>query len=83
MFDPSLLTLGQVFSTIRDLSIVSVLIGGVWKARGLYEEGAVFLKRCSRHMDIMEVSMNLMLTNHLSHIEKDLAKLTGRDPEVK
>jgi hypothetical protein len=83
MFDPSQLTLGQVSSTIRDLSIVAVLIGTAWKARGLYEEGVAFFKRCTRHMDIMEVSMNMLLTNHLSHIEKDLAKLTGRNPEVK
>lgn len=83
MFDPSQLTLGQVSSTLRDFSIIAVLVGGAWKARGLYEHGVKFFERLNRHMDTMESGMQTLLSNHLTHIEADLAQLTGRKPEEK
>lgn len=78
IFDPSQITLGQVSSTARDLAIVGTLITCAWKARGWYEAGASFFARCIKHMDVMEAGMKTLLENHMTHIEADLAKLTGR-----
>ena len=72
MFDPSTLTLGQVSSALRDLTVVGVLITASWKSRGLYDEGKNFLKRLMTHMDTMEAGMNTLLSNHLVHIESSL-----------
>jgi hypothetical protein len=78
MFDPSQVTFGQISSTIRDFTIVSVLVAAVWKARGVYERGVHILERMIKHMDTMEAGMNTLLTNHLHHIETDLAELRKR-----
>lgn len=87
-FDPSQLTLGQVSSTLRDFSIVAVLITVAWKARGWYELAVKFFDRLNRHMDSVEKAqasiqegMQTLLANHLTHIEEDLARLTGRTPK--
>lgn len=78
MFDPSAVTLGQVSSTIRDLSIVAVLVSVTWKARGMFESVTDFFERTTKHMDTMEAGMNKLLTNHLAHIEADLSKMAHR-----
>ena len=81
-FDPASLTLGQISSTIRDFTIVGFLIGGAWKARGVFEQILGFFKRLTTHMEIMERGMSTLLTNHLLHIEKDLKHIAGRkDPK--
>lgn len=81
MFDPSTLTLGQVSSTLRDFTVVGVLLTVAWKSRGVYEAAKHFFKRLTTHMDVMEEGMQTLLTNHLTHIEKDLKTLTGRKDE--
>lgn len=78
MLDPSGITLGQVSSTARDLSIVGTLIVIAWKARGVYESAANFFKRTSDHMDKMEHFAKAVVDNHLKHIEADLKILSGR-----
>ncbi len=78
MFDPGGMTLGQVSSTIRDFSIVGVLIVGVWKARGVYEDISDVFERFTTHMDTMEDGMAKLLTNHLAHIERDLSSMAQR-----
>lgn len=81
MFDPSSLTLGQISSAVRDFTVVGILLTTAWKARGWYEHAVNFFTRFNKHMDAMESGMNTLLTNHLTHIEADLAKLTGRIPD--
>ena len=78
MFDPSAVTIGQVSSTVRDLSIVAVLVSVSWKARGMYETVTDFFERTTKHMDVMESGMKTLLTNHLAHIEADLSKMAHR-----
>lgn len=78
MFDPASLTLGQVSSTLRDLSIVGILVGASWRLRGVYEKVSQFFERMTTHMDVMEAGMDTLLTNHLTHIEGDLKTLSGR-----
>jgi hypothetical protein len=81
LFDPSQLTLGQVSSTLRDFTVVGVLLTVAWKTRGVYEHAKNFFERLTTHMDVMEEGMQTLLTNHLTHIEKDLKTLTGRKDE--
>jgi hypothetical protein len=82
-FDPSQLTLGQVSSTLRDLTLVGFLLALAWKSRGIYEHGVRFFERWTTHMNFMEESMKALLTNHLFHIEKDLKSLAARKEESK
>jgi hypothetical protein len=86
MFDPSTtVTIGQVISTLKDLGfIVGTGVVG-WKARDLFQPAVDFFKRAVDHMDIMEsgvkslqMDMNTLLTNHLSHVEADLKVISGR-----
>lgn len=78
MFDPASLTLGQVSSALRDFAIVGVLVGGAWKARGIFEGGKNFFQRLTTHMDVMEKGMSTLLTNHLPHMEKELKSIAHR-----
>jgi hypothetical protein len=75
MLDPAGITLGQISSTARDLSIVGTLIVIAWKARGVYEAAANFFKRTSNHMDAMEIFAKTVVDNHLRHIERDIARI--------
>lgn len=72
MFDPASITLGQVSSTFRDLSIVGTLAVTVWKARGVYESVSRFFERTVKHMDLMEGFATSVVDNHLKHIEGSL-----------
>jgi hypothetical protein len=76
MFDPASLTLGQVSSALRDFAIVGFLIGGAWKARGMFDAGKRFFERLTTHMEVMERGMNTLLTNHLPHIEEYTKKMS-------
>ena len=89
MFDPSQVTLGQLSATARDFSIVAVLMGVVWKARGwfakgeeLYKDTRLFITRVSNHMTLMEAFANKALNNHLAHMQHDLRVLSGRKADV-
>lgn len=81
MFDPAQLTLGQVSSALRDFTVVGVLLTVAWKSRGIYDSAKDFFERLTTHMDVMEDGMQTLLTNHLTHIEKDLKTLSGRKDE--
>lgn len=97
MFDPSTLTLGQVSSAIRDFAVVGFLFTIAWKSRGVYGdiqaivgEVQTIIKRLKRFMVRMErnskeanMKLDLLLGNHLKHIEADLAKVAGRTVEEK
>lgn len=78
MFDPASLTLGQVSASLRDFTVVGVLLALSWKTRGIYEDAKDFFERLTTHMDTMEGGMHQLLTNHLHHIESDLKKMTHR-----
>ena len=86
MFDPaSTVTLGQVISNLKDGAFVVGIVVLGWKARGLVQPAIDFFNRAVKHMDVMEqgvgslqIGMNTLLSNHLSHIEEDLRVLSGR-----
>ena len=79
------MTVGELFSTLRDAGFFVGLCVVGWKARGLIQPLINFFERAQKHMDVVEVGvgnlqtgMNTLLTNHLSHIEQDLKTLSGR-----
>jgi len=74
MFNPASLTLGEIASAVRDVSIVVVIVKLAWASRGIYEIIKTFFNRCMTHMDYMEAGMKTLLENHLTHIEAYLAK---------
>ncbi len=85
MFNPSQITLGEVSSTIRDLSVVVGIFGIAWKSRGWLEAAKKFFERLTTFMDTVEndsayirQGMHTLLSNHLTHIEADLKKMTHR-----
>lgn len=83
--DFSSMTVGDFIAIVKDVTIgISVLTLG-WKARALIQPVIDFFKtasstmrRANQHMFAMEAAMNTLLTNHVAHIEKDLASLVGR-----
>ena len=76
MFDPAQLTLGQVSGTLRDLTVVGTLLMIAWKSRGLYDSAKAFFIRLTTHMDVMEKGMEVLLTNHMTHIEQYMKNLS-------
>ena len=82
MFDPAQLTLGQISSALRDFTIVAVLISVSWKARGYYERVSKFFDRVTQHMTSMETFARTVTNNHLTHIEADLKKMSGRQDDL-
>jgi hypothetical protein len=78
MIDLGAVTLGQVSSALRDLTVVGTLLMVAWKTRGIYDSAKSFFERLTAHMDVMERGMTTLLSNHLTHIEADLKTISGR-----
>lgn len=64
-----------VLGWVRELSIIGFIIGLSWKARGWYDDAVTFFDRITEHMEKMEEFANVVVTNHLDHIEKDMKRL--------
>lgn len=89
MFDPNGLTFGQVSSSLKDFTIVGLLLAVAWKARGKFDEMSnfitdikQFMTRSTQHMKSVEDTLSVATTNHLTHIESDLRTLAGRKTDV-
>jgi len=87
MIPLSQMQVGELISTIRD----AVFILGVpylgWRARAWVQPGIDFFKRANKffelgetHMQKVEAGMQVLLNNHLSHIQSDLGHISGREP---
>lgn len=77
MFNPGGLTLAELSATVRDLAIVTFLIGLGWKGRGIvqpvvdvFKQAKDFFVRADHHMITMETQMNSLLNNHLAHLKQ-------------
>ena len=88
MIDFSTMTVNTLLSGIRDIILIVSVLGIGWKIRAFVQPAIDFFKgikdhlvRSAKHMDMMETSMSLLLTNHLTHIEADLKSLSGRTTE--
>ena len=66
------MTIGELASSIRDATIIAATILVGWKARGWIQPCLDFFKKADTFMDSMTLGMNILLTNHLPHLQKDL-----------
>jgi hypothetical protein len=89
MFDPTKLTIGELASSLRDLGFFVTLCIGGWKARALvqpaidfFQDARQFMKRGNKHMLKMETSMNMLLTNHLSHLKNKDIEIVEATEEI-
>lgn len=64
--------LTNVLVWARELSIIGVLVGFSWKARGMWDAGERFVNRIIEHMDKMELFATTVQNNHLQHMEDSL-----------
>lgn len=86
MFNLNTITVGDAVSTLRDIGFLIALVVIGWKSRSWVQPGVEFFKRANNffslgeeHMRLMEINMQTLLNNHLSHIESDLKRLSGRE----
>lgn len=86
--DFSSMTVSALLAGLRDIILIVSTLSVGWKLRAWVQPGVDFFKaikthlaKSSLHMKVMEHQMNLLLTNHLSHIERDLKSLSGRTTE--
>jgi hypothetical protein len=68
-----------VLGWLREVSIIGILLGISWKARGIWDAASLFLDRIEKHMAHMETFADTVVDNHLKHIERSLDKLTRSD----
>lgn len=73
------MTIGQLASTLRDLTVVVSVVTIGWKTRSWLQPVFDFFKRANAFMTLMEHNMNVLLNNHIKHIESDVRRMSGRD----
>lgn len=75
--DPnSSVTVGQVVSVLRDLGFLIGIPYLGWKARALFEPVRDFFIRANDFMDSTDHKLNLLLTNHLPHLQAELERIS-------
>ena len=67
--------LTEVLSWAREISIIGAIVGASWKARGAWDDVVKFFDRLVNHMTRMENFADMVINNHLLHIERDLAEM--------
>jgi hypothetical protein len=82
----SQLPLGEVISSLRDVIFILGVLTIGWKIRAWLQPVIEFFKRANEffdrseaHIDKVESGMQVLLNNHLSHIQSDLGHLSGRE----
>lgn len=82
--NPGGITLAELSSAFRDVTIIGVLLSVGWKGRALiqpvvqfFTDAKKFFGRANEHMTIMESGMHALLTNHLAHLKKQEENSAG------
>lgn len=82
-------TFSVSLAELRDLALIVTICFSGWKARGTVQPIIEFFKKANNHMTVMEQGMtaltsdmNILLTNHLRHIEGDLRTISGRGQSI-
>ena len=85
MFDSSKMTVSEAISALRDASFLVGMVVFGWKGRGwiqpvfdFFHNGTEFMKESRLHQQTMEHQMDLLLTNHLKHIDENLTIISSR-----
>lgn len=81
------MTVGELLSSLRDITLIFSMLTVGWKVRAWVQPGIDFFKRANKFFDLgeahiqrVEAGMNVLLNNHLHHIQSDLGHLSGRQP---
>jgi hypothetical protein len=81
-------TLTEVLGWLREVSIIGVIIGFAWKARGAWDSATDFLDDVKTHLAVSKVHMAKMekfaeevSNNHLHHIETALNTMANIEPD--
>jgi hypothetical protein len=83
----SQMSVGEFISSIRDIIFIFGTLTVGWKVRSWVQPVFDFFKRTNEFFDLSEAhikrvesGMQVLLNNHLSHIQSDLGHLSGREP---
>jgi hypothetical protein len=83
------MTVGEALSSIRDIALICGMVIAGWKARSWIQPFLDTVKKANKffdagekHMQIVESGMQMLLNNHLHHIESDLGHISGRQVRV-
>jgi hypothetical protein len=78
-------TLGQLITYGRDLSIAGVILKLGWEARGVVQSIKTFgsdvhnfMASVNSKLDSLNANVNLAMTNHLPHFEEHLGNIAGK-----
>lgn len=89
MFNPGALTLDELSSVLRNLTLVATLVIIGWKGRSwvqpaidFFKEAKEFFLRANQHMLTMEKQMATLLDNHLSHLKNENRGLDTQSKEI-
>lgn len=72
-------TLTEVLGWLREISIIGVIVGFAWKARGFYDDAQIFLNRIETHMTKMEEFAENVVENHMIHLQESLDKIADKN----
>lgn len=85
----SQMTLGELLSNLRDITVILGTLTIGWKLRSWLQPLYDFFKRANKffelsesHIQRVESGMQVLLNNHLSHIQSDLGHISGREPRT-
>jgi hypothetical protein len=85
MNEVSGMTVGEVISSLRDISVIVGIAVFGWKARSWFQpvieffsELKQFIVRANQHMTLVEQGMAVLLENHMAHIQKSVEEIQSR-----
>ena len=70
--------LTEFFGYARDLSVVGFIILVAWKARGMWDTANGFIESVQVFMKAVTESTDLLVNNHLKHIQDSAARIEGK-----
>jgi hypothetical protein len=78
MIDPNL-EVTTILGWLREITIITGVVVIGWKARGAIQPVIDFVDDIKSFMMETRTFMQVVQTNHLTHIEKALAKMAGTE----
>ena len=82
----SQMNVGELISSLRDLIFILGMLTVGWKVRAwvqpvidFFHRANEFFDRSEVHIQRVESGMQMLLNNHLSHIQSDLGHISGRE----
>lgn len=81
------ITIGQIITYGRDLSIAGVILKIGWEARSVvqvvkdfFNNVSTFMKAVTEKLDTLNTNVNTLMNNHLQHIDQKLDLIASGKP---